>query len=139
MRVCKVSFAIAAAMAWAVPAYAETALPIPAGYELIEGTYGVFFLKADSIRSNTTGSGRVTTAVILSLTTLQDGTDIYALGEFRASCDSNDLMRHRVSYVSADQKLLGRDDKPVAVNVTDGTSDAALYTRLCSDWDQYDR
>lgn len=127
-----------AALSLPVTVQAETPLPIPAGYEVIEGTDSSFFLKTESIRSNTAGGNRITTAAILSFAKVDGGTDIYALGDFMAKCDEKELMRSKVLYVSADEKLLGRDEKAVVVQVAEGSSDAAIHIRLCSDWDQYD-
>ena len=133
----RISFVIAlASLPTAVQA--DTPLPVPAGYEMIAGAGGYFFLQTDSLRSNTVAGSRVTTAMILSFGKLDDGTDIYSLGEFRASCDSSELMRTKIAYISADQKLLGQDGKSLTASVTEGSPDAAMHKRLCSDWDQYD-
>ncbi|WP_209348454.1 hypothetical protein [Pontixanthobacter sp. CEM42] len=138
MRFLTYPILLAATMTLPISVQAETALPVPAGYAVIEGTNNSFYLKTDSIRSNTTGGGRITTAAILSFAKIDGDKDIYALGDFLAKCDEKELMRTKVLYVSADEKLLGRDDKAIVVQVAEGSSDAAIHARLCSDWDQYD-
>ncbi|MEP0188861.1 MAG: hypothetical protein ABJP70_05745 [Erythrobacter sp.] len=132
--------AIAALLAFAPSAALsnDTPLPVPPNYALIEGTKQPVFVNTKTIRSNLISAEKTTSAYIMLFAKADDGADLYVIMDMVAWCQSGKLMRMKANYVSANEKLLGTDEKSQTVEVTEDSSSKAIFQRLCSDWDQYD-
>ena len=116
----------------------ETPLPVPDGYTLIQESTEAYYINVASLRSNMVGGAKSTSGIVLSFAAKPDGTPIYALSDFVARCQSKQLERHRIRYVTGDEKVIGGDDNFIGGNVEEGSNSYAIYTRLCADWDKDD-
>ena len=112
----------------------EAVLPVPSGYDAVAGTQARYFVKTDSLRQNMTGGEPTTFALVMSFIEDGQGNKGYAVSQMTAWCESDKLSRSSIRYFNAQQQPVAGDDKPVAAKIGEGTVDAFVHARLCSEW-----
>jgi hypothetical protein len=137
MKTIRAAMALAGA-AWLAThpagAMAET-LKVPGGYRLIEGTEPAYHELVNATRTNAIEGEKTTTALLLAQVKHPDGSDIFAVGEYVAWCETDRLVRMNVRYYDAAQNALGVDKTVAGGKLSGDPREKHIYTFLCAKWD----
>ena len=115
----------------------ESPLPVPEGFEYIEGTTAPpFYLNTQSVRLNTDATQNTTFAQVMGFIEDDAGNKGYAIHQFFAQCGTGRLGRTSTRYFKANQEFVSENKAPASRIVVQGTNDAFIHAALCDKWDE---
>ena len=124
-------------------ALADTPLPVPAGHEPIGTGEGsdAMYLQTASLRHNTSFYGRDANGTVMRFAADETGRPVYTLTAYIAYCEEDRIVVLETATFDAAGIMLTQSDKRQRYDeLSKGAAPAeqAIYTRLCSQWDEYD-